>query len=248
MSEVSPVLQQIHDQFDVFDRYPYTDHSVISNIAIIDRPDGYRVTTYPGGSGYGYDGLAIDVNAPDGMLGGGSPSRVETSRDSGGLMTLSISEDIQERNGRLEVRGTLGALAAREGLTLPGDKGFELFSTLHDQLQGLRAPLQDAIEVAGHDVTPISFDFKESTGSTSYDHDAKKATHHRSTSYTVMSEDAPLRLKLDATTQTELREKPSGIVVYKAGLLEYKGEETALSFDALLAFSGLHSTIRKLYA
>jgi hypothetical protein len=248
MSEAAPLLQQVHDQFDTYDRYPYTDHSVISNIAITDRSMGYRVTTYPGGCGYGFDGFAIDLRTPNGMLSGDTPIRVETSRDYGGLMVLHVEEQAQDRDGLVTAHGTIDKPVACEGLTLPGDPGFELFAALHDQIQNLQTPLQDVVEVAGVNMYPISFDFKESTGSFSYDRDTKKVTHQRSTSYIVRDKDTSIEVNLDATVQTEVREEPNDIVVYRSGAIKHEGKEVMLDFDALLAFAGLHSTIRQLYA
>lgn len=248
MSETVPLLQEIHDQFDTFDQYGYTDHSMISNIAIAHSPDGYRVTTYPGGCGYRFDGLAIDLTVPNGMFGGGAPTRVETSRDYGPLMVINVGGQTHHENGAVEIRGTLTSPAAREGLALPGDPGFELFAELHNRMQGLRAPLRNAVVAAGVAIEPMSFDFKESAGSCSYDHDAQIATHHRKATYLVQGRGPEVQVKLDATVQTPLREKPGSIVVYNAGSLTYEHREAPLSGDALLAFTGLHAAIRSLYA
>jgi hypothetical protein len=247
MSEAAPLLMQIHDQFDVFDRYPYTDHSMISNIKISTRPQGYRVTTYPGGTGYGFDGLAIDLDTSEGMFSGDTPVRVETGRDYGPLMVLRVENVDETEDGALVTSGTIDIPVKREGLSLPGDPGFELFTELHDRIKTLKSPLREAIEVTGIKLDPTSFGFRESTGSTSFDHEQKKVTHHRTTAYDVAEDSMSVRIQLDATIRTNLGEEPSSVTAYRSGSLKQDGARFDLSMDALLTFSGLHSTVSKLY-
>jgi hypothetical protein len=248
MSEAVPLLQRIHDQFDVFEREPNTDHSVIRKIAITDRPGDYRVTTYPGGQGYGLDGFAIDVSTTNGMLGGGAPVKIEASRDYGPLLAWNVEEQVQLENDSVINSGTLGKLPAREALILPGDSGFELFAELHDQVQGLRAPLFDALTVADIPINPTSFDFKELTGTHTLNSTKDRVIHGHTTTYVVRDKSLSIQVNLDASRETKLSQMPSDVVVYHSGIVEYGGREAALSSHALLAFTGLHSAIRQLYA
>lgn len=76
-----------------------------------------RILVDWGGS---YDKLAIDLDIPTGMLGGGSPTKAETSRDHSGLMVIRTEVQAQDSDGLEITRGTMDRLAARERLTLPG--------------------------------------------------------------------------------------------------------------------------------
>lgn len=249
MSESSPILMQIHDEFDTYERYPYTDHSLISNIRMASHPNGYRITTYPGGSGYGFDGFAIDVSAQAGIFSDIAPNRVETSRDYGGIMVFQVGDVHEDEDGITILDGTLDTPAAREGLVLPGDQGFELFTQLHHQLRNLKDPLKDSFEVAGVAINPTAFNFSESTGTSGPNKEGTARVHYRTSVYDAGDANNRARVTLDATQETEFTAKPSDLVVYRSGILEEEESQqpTELSMEALLAFSGLHGAISKLY-
>lgn len=255
MAETLPLLQQIHDQFDVYARYPYADHSMITKVDIQSGPNGYRLTTYPGGAGYGFDGLALDVEVPDGIFSQADPVRVEASRDHGkDLMVLNVESSSENEDGPMSITGTVGSFPAREGLVLPGDKGFDLFTDLHSRLRAFKEPLQDALKVAGINMVPTALGYNESTGFWSYDHERKIATHRRSSVYEVSSEHASAKVVLDGTVEfngpvkTDSKSMADQLMVYRSGAAEALNQPTNISMEGLLAFSGLHSQLRKLYA
>lgn len=250
MSESAPLLQQIHDGFDVYERYPYTDHSTITKIGITSADDTYRITTYPGGIGYGYDGLAIDVKARGGIFGEDEqPARVETSRDYGGLLIFD-TQDVPEQNddGLVIVGGTLSTPAKREGLLLPGDDGFELFTDLHRKLKALKAPLTEALQSSGIFLEPQLLQYHESTGNRSWNHDTELFVHHRSSKIEVTSDKDSFEFSLDGTEMNNLSENPASDMRYRAGVLEYQdGYRKDLATESLAAFSGLHKAMATLY-
>jgi hypothetical protein len=249
-----PILMNIHDQFDTYDRYPYTDHSEISRIAIASAMDGYRVTSYPGGIGNAYDGLVIDVKVPGGIFSDSEPVRAETSRDSGGLMVFTIGEE-QRDDDLIHATGTLTTPPKREGLLLPGDDGFGLISVMHEQIRALKEPVEQTVETLGIGVNATEFDIRQTGGSARYDHVNKVATFTRGSAMVVRSVEAEIGLDLDGTTQEPLGESISmsgdHLMVYKAGKADITEgthrESFNLELDSLVAFAGLHSRIQQLY-
>ena len=87
----APVLQRIYDTFYTYDKYPLTDHSSLSAVLISNTEDGYRVITNPQGPGSAFDGLALEVSAPDGLFGESPPTAVKSSRDEGGSRVKQTS-------------------------------------------------------------------------------------------------------------------------------------------------------------
>lgn len=245
MSEVAPILKQIHDEHDVYPRYGYTDHTKITKIEIASHPNGngYRITTYPGGSGFGFDGFAIDLSTQTGIFSDEIPSRVETSRDYGGLMVMSVDEVA----GGAISGGVISMPAAREGLLLPGDRGFELLTELHNQIRSLKEPIRDAIEVAGVTINPTEFNYSEYTGTSGPNQEKTARVHYRSSTYDVKDGNTHVQVELDATIETPFNEEPNPLVTYRSGLLTQEGRSHELSMDALVAFSGLHRAMGKLY-
>lgn len=139
MSERKPVLMSIHDRFDTFDRYPYTDHSVISRVKYSSREDGYTVKTYAGGLGNAYDGLVIDV-----QLESGKPVAAFLGRDWGGLMKLNIdAEEVMDPDsGLTKLTGKVDRLPQGTRVVVTaGQEGFALIQQLHDGLSGVRSNL-----------------------------------------------------------------------------------------------------------
>jgi hypothetical protein len=244
----SSILKQLHDRFDVYDRYPHTDHSVISGIAIKSKPNGYRITTYPGGIGTAYDGFAIDVHANGQMFEDITPTRAETSRDRGGLMELRIENSSVDDRGYIALHGTVGTPAAREGLILPEDEEFSLIEEMHDQIKKIREPLHRALGAAGMSMNPISFNMHEWGKSQHYDHKRNKTTRQSFTTYEVSDDSGVAVFGLDGTVNTNIGEEPSPWVAYSRGIhANHVNEEAHLPVEALIAFSGVSNIIKRLY-
>lgn len=248
MSEA--ILKKIHDTYDVYDRYPYTDHSMISSVNISSHPAGYVVTTYPGGLGTAFDGLRINVRARDGIFGSQLPHRVETSRD-GGLMTISV-ENIS--NDGIMSGMIQGDPVKREGLALPDDPGFELFEELHEQLSNIKPEVAAVAGMCGLSQDPTIFNYRVSGGSVSFDHQRGVATHSRFDTYQIGSNQAnsrPVSVILDATVQTAINKRPSQEVVYRKGRVHQGADGRGVRLaepEELIAFAGLNASIRKLYS
>jgi hypothetical protein len=262
MGSESPILQQIHDRFDTYERYPYTDHSVIINADITSSESGYSIKTYPGGIGYAFDGFVIDVQADGGLFGENGLSRVETSRDFGGLMGTSVEDERITDEGLIAIQGTAVNLPKREGLLLPGDEGFEMFETLHREIQTIKPILAETIALVQTEIKPEIVVFKHKSGG---DGPGPKGTKTRKfygeTKIEVQDRSGnQLNVALDSTNlvgyddpRQALSLKEPEQVVYRAGkaTLRYGRSQTQqirdLDILALTAFSGLHSQIQKLY-
>lgn len=143
MIDQDPILLQIHDQFDDFDRYPYTDHSVISRIRFSEQSGGFKVKTYAGGIGNAYDGLVIAVREQD-----GSPKVAYLGRDWGGLMRISIESErlVDSVSGLTEMKGTIeGEVTSDWKVVTPDEPGFELFKKLSEQIAPIRQDLRNLL-------------------------------------------------------------------------------------------------------
>lgn len=257
MTENTPTLQRIHDRFDTYERYPYTDHSMISKINIgATNPDRYTVTTYPGGCGSAYDGLVLDIEAAGGIFTDDAPARVQTSRDMGGLMVLSV-EDATEDEETLELYGTVTNPPKIEGLVLPGDDGFELFAELQTKLAALQEPVESTISTLGINMRAQGLTYSETGGSTSFDHERKVTTHWRGLAMTVANADQTISVKLDGTSQEPFSGRtigsiePPSLMVFRSGVAELttskSTERLEIGLESLVAFAGLHSQISELY-
>lgn len=246
MTENSPTLMDIHDRFDIYPRYPHTDHSLISNIAIESLGDTYRITTYPGGTGTMFDGFVIDMNTPNGIFEAATPDSVQTSRNQGGMLIFTAQDSIYE-DGVITTTGTLSTPAAREGLILPGDDGFELFESLHEQVGSLKQPLQETLAVAGAEIEPVIFEYRANSGSSSYNHSAGTVRYKRLNSYRVGNGQQAVTVELDATVEVPMGERPDSQLFFQSGTMEQGAELSALSMEALLAFTGLQQTLQTLY-
>ena len=260
MAEISPILMRIHDSFDTYDRYPHTDHSVISNIAIRSSANAYAVTTYPGGYGTAFDAFNLAVNVP--IFGSDEPSRVETGRDSGGLMRLEIYPEEVATNeaGAATLTGTLSEIPKIEGLVLPGDQGFELFPELHKKLQAIQPILEALLEpMCNVEIHPAMLSMRHKVGVSSFDLETRARTDHKSSIYEVtdLESGQVVRVELDATEHSERKgtanddgRSPTQMK-YTTGSVKTEGTlvgEQPLDDETLLGFTALQHDIASLYS
>jgi hypothetical protein len=264
MTKSRPLVQEIRDRFDHFDE-TIGDRSRTSSIKVASDQHGYSVTSYPAGT-YGYEGFTADVRAPQGVFGEHGPTRVEMSREKDGIMRFTFGDMTTDENGMTTANITLEPQAAREGLLLPGDAGFELFDQLHAELATRRAIVADALGTIGITVNPTVLKYTSQTTSAGhYDHENNIATHERGTLLEVGGMDASaddyvyVHVKLDGSLTAPMHKgqpvgyPPEDPMVFRAGTAEadwkysYRHEHPPVGDEALLAFAGLHASFTALY-
>jgi len=217
-----PILMRIQT-FDVYEQDPDVDYSMISGIKISDRPDGYRLTTYPGGNISACDGLAIDVKSPGGIFSNQSPDAATISRDLGELIS-----------------------PATEGLVLPSDSSFKLIDELHRRIQAYKSPLCAAMSIAGVHIEPDSFTLQDTEETIC--HVKNRAKHSKVAVFGVSDSENDVVFNLDSTVYTKKRKRSSNVVSYDAGTVELSNHGSyKMPADARLAFSALRNSIRNLY-
>lgn len=215
---------QVHDRFDVFERYSYTDHSRISKIAVAASADAYDITTYPGGYGFGFDGLRVSADVP--IFGEAAPSRVETSRDSGELL-INFNQgtpdaiDAAEMLRIARADGGINEVPKIETLTLPGDPGFDLFIELHAKLQKVHPVLLEALEPLCGRILPNTLKVRHKIGGTKYNHEERLMINERSSLLGVgdlATGGTEIIVELDATNYRSFDDRSEGSVVTSADM------------------------------
>ena len=194
------VLKEIHDKFDTFGRYRYTDHSVISKIKIVRTSAGqYVITTYSGGIGF-----AIELNGIEKIIGSSPPNQVIVSRDYGPSLFLNV-ESVDE--GRLiELSDTVGQPPIENVYVERGNPDYGLFDILHTEIQGLQPTLSMLLRANNRAARGVAHFQVDSTGSTSFDHVKKIATFHREETVMIADEAGDgFQALLDCTKKAEFK-------------------------------------------
>lgn len=265
MSEQKPLIQEIHDRFDHFGT-TIGNSACTSSIKIACNRQGYSVTAYPQNT-YGYEGFTMEITAPEGIFGDAAPTKVEMSREKDEGMRINFDEVIAEGRGSLTAFVKVEPHAAREGLVLPGDPGFELFDQLHSELAARRSVVREAIGTLGIDAAPLWLQYTSQNWSVGhYDHDNKLATHERATLIEVDARDdaiidnVNIQIKLDGSRtvpmlggHTSAVFPPEYPMVFCTGKGEanwestYKVKHLEANDTALMSFAALHASFARLY-
>ena len=233
MKHEVPILQRIHDTFDVYKKSSHADHSVIATAEIATDQRGYSITTYPEGCGF-FDGFVIKAEVEGGMFSGKSPARVETFREM--------------KKGSHHV--------AQEELVLPGDSGYVLFEELRDKAEDLRSGFEDIIESVKPKFVAGSMKYSYKPGSEHILFDS--VILYGSTVLEAKDRlDTVLNVELDATQEIpknpldELVYKKPEEVIYRAGTATVDNDgikvTRVLEREKLDAFATLHREVEKLY-
>ncbi|MEK6940519.1 MAG: hypothetical protein AABW49_01310 [Nanoarchaeota archaeon] len=202
------VLKEIHDKFDTFGRYRYTDHSVISKIKIVRTSAGqYVITTYPGGIGSAFDALAIEFNGIEKIIGSSPPNQVIVSRDYGPSLFLNVESAESVDEGRLiEMSGTVEQPPIENVYVERGNPDYGLFDILHTEIQGLQPTLSMLLRANNRAARGVAHFQVDSTGSTSFDHVKKIATFHREETVMIADEAGDgFQALLDCTKKAEFK-------------------------------------------
>ena len=233
MKHEVPILQRIHDTFDVYRKSPHADHSAIATAEIATDRRGYTVTTYPEGWGF-FDGFVVRAEVEGGLLSGKNPTRVETSREM--------------KKGSSHI--------GQEGLVLPGDSGYSLFEELRDEAQELRSGFEDIIESVKPKFVAESTKYGYKPGSEHILFD--RVILYGSTVLEAKDRlDTVLTVELDATQEIpknpldELVYKKPEEVIYRAGTATVDSDgikvTRVLEREKLDAFTTFHRKVEKLY-
>lgn len=265
MTQRRPVIQEIRDRFDHFDE-TIGNRARTSSIKITSNRRGYAVTSYPEGT-YGYEGFTVDVHAPQGVFGEQGPTRVEMAREADGVMRVTFGDVTTDEDGRTLANAKVEPRAAREGLILPGDPGFELFDQLHAELAARRTVVADTLGTLGINANPTGLKYtSQATSAGRYDHENKVATHERETLIEIdginaaASDRVYTHIKLDGSLTAPMPRghlsaefPPEDPMVFRGGEavadweLSYRHERLQVGDEALLAFAGLHASFAELY-
>lgn len=260
-SEV-PILQQIQDKFDVYEQVSDFAGSDIYRIGIDSSENGYEIVAYRGG----YDGLRLAIEAEGGIFGTAGPKRVETSKDYGEVLLVNFEEPSSSMVDG-SIKGTISKPAAREGLILPGDEGFELFTALHEKIQGIKFPIQLACDmVVPHLMEEPKTFALEDEDLGHWNHGDGTWTHKKTSEYRIADERGEkivVFLHADALVEDEdqeMYEEFEDRYIYTSGgarieegdsfdisIFKPRNELARLFGGALSDFSYLHGKIEDLY-
>jgi hypothetical protein len=254
MNIEAPILQRIHDKFDTYRRYPYTDHSVITSADINSNRNGYMIKTYPGGCGSGYDGFEMNIKAEEGIFGEKGPQLVTTGRNNGGLITMQFESLTLTKDGLIQAEGKISKIPAKMGLIFPNDEGFKLFEELHQKLQGLRQIMAQTANLIQSGINLTTLTFKDRGGGARYDYDKKTITESGSTLFEVSNDSGDyITADFDSTQIIPFAEEKKPVeLIYCAGKAKVKygnlkPEIKDLDPTALTVFKSLHDEVEKLY-
>lgn len=259
------ILKEIHDKFDTFPRYPYSDHSLVDRIKISTslKTGNYEITTFPGGCGSAYDGFVIELCGVEQLIGGDEPRTVKVGRNYGGLIALNIDAVEPQEDGMVVLNGTVaGEMPNEEGSIAPSQSDYVLFKRLHAEIQEFRPTLQRLLDMfipGKEDVAHFEFDF--TGGSVGYDYDKKIATHVLGSKILVsdIAKRRAVYVNLDATARVPFGEEIGDFVYRKGdflstvpkpvepGITKLELVTTPLTQEQLQAFTSLHNELKKLY-
>jgi len=252
---MSSIVKEIYDRFD---RHPLTDtaadYSHIGYMDIRSARNGYRLIPHVGNSVLG---MNIDIAVPNGIFSTAAPTKVETSPNFGGLGKIEVKDSSQVGT----TTGVIGSAPAVEGLLLPGDQGFDLFTDLHKQVSALKPIVAGAMKSLCYDIELQSFDLEETSGKRLYHRSTGETEWERNIYYQIASTDhVTFGLRLDGSVITSSSDmhvdapipdgiKPGSQPVFRAG--EYSrgaGARSTMPMESLVAFSGMQHAIEQLYA
>jgi hypothetical protein len=228
-----PILQAIHDKFDTFPRYQYTRHDEISQITFHSTDKGYKLTTYPEGSGRGFDGFTIDAktNGNGGLFGENPPTHIETYR----------SSSVESVFPQTRV----------EKLVLPGDEGYELFEELQSQVRALKPLITDTMTLVVPEHSAASTFYKKKGGDIIYDRERRVSIID--TAVYMQETDAlgkKILVGLDASLEIPFgQEEPKNKrTIFRGGWVEKGGtKRIPLADEEVIAFNDVQLQIDKLY-
>ena len=237
--------------YDLFDRHSvidsYADYSRIDGIRIDSAGDSYRIAANVGRS---ILGIHIDITVPGGIFSTEGPTRAETSPNFGGMFRTDMNKPPDFGDEAAEGKGHTTRPAAHESLLLPGDPGFHLFEGLHAEVSSLKPLVAGAVATTGVKLDPAQLQLDGRWSIKAHDDATGGTQHWRSTTYEVTGDDGQVfSVELDGTVVTPKGVEPDPLPVFRAGHFSLDGWlPEQLSVDSLVAFSGLHLAVQKLYS
>lgn len=217
------ILKEIHDTFDIFPKCSYTDHSFIDRILIKKSPTtgNYVITTFPGGCGSAFDGLAIEMGSVGQLFGDHGPHYVNISRDLGETLVLNLSSAVSDDNGGVKLEGTIPLEVLTQARYIGNeDPDFILFERLYTEIQHFRPTLQRLLTAYmpnTSEVAHFEFDF---TDSLSYKSNHKTTDVGKDKVFIADEQEKGIYVELDATRIISDGEPGYKYLNYQRGILK----------------------------